>query len=494
MSLQTDRERVAHLLRRFGLGCSEAELDYYAKDGVKGAIDRLLGFAEVPVIGDWDPAVFANKQGVVNIRVAQGLWYARVLATARPLEEKMTIFWHNHFATSAEKVDSSPAMMNQISTLRSNCLGKFGPLLEAVSKDPAMIFWLDNNENIAGKPNENFAREVMELFTLGVGYYTEKDVQEAARAFTGWTFGLNQRFVRKVGTAPRRDRFVFDSKNHDGGEKTIFGKTANFGGEDVLVALLKHPQTALAITKKFLEWFATPEPDKAWVERLAKKFSENDLDIKTLVRAIMESEEFYSEPSETKLIKGPMDFCITTARQLGIGARISAGVDDAIANPQINPDNGLNQKALRAITPAFACHQSTDAMGMELFYPPDVSGWKAGASWITTSTMVERIKWADRLYIPALGAARPQPGAGPGNRNPSLGYDAFQIIGGISDPKEVVAKLVGVFDARVGPGTMKIMTEGAASEMSGVMTRVQANAVARIASRLLFASPDFQFM
>ncbi|MEQ1821960.1 MAG: DUF1800 domain-containing protein [Fimbriimonadaceae bacterium] len=493
MKLQTERDRVAHLLRRFGLGSSETELEYYGHDGLKGAIDRLLGYQDVPVIGDWDSAAFANKQGVVNIRVAQGLWYGRVLATSRPLEERLTIFWHNHFATSAEKVDSAYAMLRHVDLLRRNCLGKFGTLLSAVSTDPAMIFWLDNNENVVGKPNENFAREVMELFTLGIGHYTEKDIQEAARAFTGWTFGVGQRFVRKAGTAPRRaDRFIFDRKSHDGGEKTVFGKTGNFGGEDILESLIKNPQTSLYITQKFLTWFAYPNPETRWVERLAKKFSDSDLDIGTLVRAIMESEEFYSERAANSLIKNPVDFCVATARQLGIGARISASVDDAIANPIVNAENGLNQKALRAIAPAFAVRQSMDSMGMDLMYPPDVSGWKPGSNWITTSTVVERIKWGDRLFLPSAAAIRANVGA-QGNRNPSVGYDASEILGGLSDPKDVVAKLVSVFDARISENTNKTLVQSASDEMRGTMTRIQANAVAKGVSKLLFASPEFQF-
>ncbi|MEQ1936613.1 MAG: DUF1800 domain-containing protein, partial [Fimbriimonadaceae bacterium] len=328
-------------------------------------------------------------------------------------------------------------MLNHIDMLRRNCLGKFGPLLTAVSTDPAMLFWLDNNENVVGKPNENFAREVMELFTLGVGHYSEKDVQEAARAFTGWTFGVGQRFIRKVGTAPRRvDRFVFDRKNHDDGDKTVFGKTGKWGGDDILAGLLKHPQTALTLTQKFLDWFAYPDAEKVWVDRLAKKFYDSDLDIKVLVRAIMESEEFYSDRAVAKLIKTPMDFCITTARQLGVGATLSAGVDEAIANPQVNDENGLNVKIIRAMSPAFAIRQSSDAMGMDLMYPPDVSGWKPGAYWITTSTMVERIKWAERLYVPSQALPRPTAGGGVGNRNPNVLYDASQIIGGLSQPTD----------------------------------------------------------
>jgi len=247
MSALTERDRIAHLLRRFGLGASEAEMDFYGRLGWKGAIDALVDYEKTPVNFDVQPDLFANPQGVVNIRVMQGYWYLRLLATQRPLEEKMTIFWHNHFATSADKVDSSYAMDAHIDTLRKNATGKFGDLLMAVSKDPAMLYWLDNQENVAGRPNENFAREVMELFTLGIGHYTEKDIQEAARAFTGWTYGPPRfaRLANRTARSPRRyEEFVLVRDRHDYGEKEVLGKAGRLEGEDIIDLLSAQAQTA----------------------------------------------------------------------------------------------------------------------------------------------------------------------------------------------------------------------------------------------------------
>ncbi|MES1227505.1 MAG: DUF1800 family protein, partial [Armatimonadota bacterium] len=201
MPLQTERDKIAHLLRRFGLGASEAEMEFYSKGGLKGAIDKLLNFEQVeePFVYDIQNMFLEipNKKTAVKVkqlkpRGTQVWWYTRLLTTQRPLEQKMTVFWHNHFATSAQKVDNGEAMYTHIETLRANAFGRFEDLLLAVSRDPAMLYWLDNGDNLRGKPNENFAREVMELFTLGIGNYTEKDVQEAARAFTGWRYGVKR--------------------------------------------------------------------------------------------------------------------------------------------------------------------------------------------------------------------------------------------------------------------------------------------------------------
>src|SRR5579862_1345225 len=189
MALQTERQKGAHLLRRFGLGASEAELDYYLKDGgLNGAIEKLLNYENTDEGFKLDVDSFRNgKNNNINPQSVAVWWTARMLITQRPLQEKMTLFWHNHFATSGEKVTPGSMMYVQNDLLRQYATGNFREMLMAVSKDPAMLFWLDNQYNVKGKPNENFAREVMELFTLGIGNYTEQDIREGARAFTGWS-------------------------------------------------------------------------------------------------------------------------------------------------------------------------------------------------------------------------------------------------------------------------------------------------------------------
>jgi uncharacterized protein (DUF1800 family) len=251
MSLRTEREKVAHLLRRFGLGASEAELEYYGEAGLKGAIDRLLNpdsveEAEIP------PAqAFGGKNQQLKPQSIRAWWIQKLLATRRPLVEKMTLFWHDHFATSVQKVDNAGLMLDQNETLRAYALGNFRELLKEVSKDPAMMFWLDNQLNVKGKPNENFAREVMELFTLGVGHYSEKDVQEAARAFTGWNYSVRRgKKANPNSIRGGRPVFVENTEDHDEGRKSILGKSGPFSGDDVLDLLCDNLQTARYLTWK----------------------------------------------------------------------------------------------------------------------------------------------------------------------------------------------------------------------------------------------------
>ncbi len=501
MGFITESEKVAHLLRRFGLGASEAELDYYGKDGLKGAVDKLLGYKSNSWKFDVDPMAFANGQGVVNIRVAQGIWYLRVLATQNPLEEKMTIFWHHHFAVSGEKVDNSFALMNYVDTLRFHATGNFRDLLRAASKDPAMIFWLDNQENVKGKPNENFAREVMELFTMGIGNYTEADVQEAARAFTGWSYGIPLRGGRALGTksSPRRnDKYSFNDAKHDAGVKTVLGRTGQLSGDDVIDLLCDRPETPRFIVKKLWEWFVYPEPDTKTVDKFATIFKNASLDISALLKAIMLSEEFYSEKAVRTVVKNPIDFCVATARQMGIGEAAMQRVRDGIANPQINEQNGLNIGLVRAAGPAFLVHASTKSMGMELMYPPDVSGWRVGSYWVTSATMVERIKWADILFgnISNQGA-RPAGNAGiapqlQGRNNPSAPL-AFALFRLDPTPKGVVDKLTSIFDVKLPEKTTLTLVDAAKNALGNGLTLQNSATTAGAVCKLMFGSPEFQF-
>lgn len=488
----TERQKIAHLLRRFGLGASEAELEYYSKNGLQGAIQLLIDFDKAPDVVSWNPMEFANKQGTVNIRVMQTLWYARVLGTQRPLEEKLSMFWHNHFATSSSKVENSFVMQNHVEVLRSNCLGNFKTFLYEISKNPAMLYWLDNQENVVGKPNENFAREVMELFTLGVDNYTEKDIQEAARAFTGWRYGIGRRVNNQ---SPRRvDRFIFVADQHDNGQKSIFGKTGNFNGDEVLDMLCEKPETARFITKKMWEWFAYSDPEPKLLDRLSKVFFDSKLEIRPLVKAIMESPEFYSEKSYRQNVKNPIDFALVVARQLGVGQQIAARINEGIENPQKDENLGVNTKLVRALGPCFAIHQSTTSMGMELMSPPDVSGWRTGAYWITSATMVERVKWADRLFIggPAI-PAQAIGGNAANRRAPSINFDPWIIFQDDTTPEGVVKSLLSLFDVEMSETQKRQLIDGAKTVSGGTINRTNSADVARSITRSIFASPAFQF-
>lgn len=488
-----EKQKIAHLLRRFGLGASEQELEYYGKDGLKGAINLLLNYEKNPDVTNFDPMEFANKQGTVNLRVMKTLHYMRILGTQRPLEEKMTLFWHNHFATSDQKVENAFVMNEHMNVLRRNATGNFKSLLTEISKNPAMIYWLDNQENVAGKPNENFAREVMELFTLGVDNgYTEKDVQEAARAFTGWRYGRGRLTNNKT---PRRiDTFIFDQKLHDSTPKTLFGQSGRFKGEDVLEMLCDNKQTAKYIAQKAWSWFAYENGEEAVIQRVADKFYDSGLEIKSLIRAIMEAPEFYSEKSYRKLIKNPIDFAIVTARQLGIGQQVVNRLTYGIENKNIDSDNGININLVRGLAPCFALVQSTTSMGMELMSPPDVSGWRTGPYWITSATMVERVKWAERLFAGGSGGTRNNLGAnvGGGQGGPSVGFNAWDLVQDNPTPVGLVTILLSVFDVELPSAKKQILLDAAARLSDGRLTAQNVNTVARTITKSIFATPEFQ--
>jgi uncharacterized protein (DUF1800 family) len=463
MAQLSERDKGAHLLRRFGLGSGEAELDYYMRDGLAGAIDRLLDFRSIDEGFDVDVLELRGPNNAFPTQPGLVIWWAlRLVTTRRPLQEKMTLFWHDHFATSMSKVQQPYMMWQQNEILRRYCTGNFRTLLKETSKDPAMLQWLDAQENVAGKPNENFAREVMELFTLGIGNYTEEDVQEAARAFTGWNarrFPAPEAIERKS-----QAEFQFRPRMHDSGPKTILGQTARFTGDQVLDMLCDHPRTAEHITLKIWEWFVYPGPEKAVVDRFAKVFRDSELEIAALLRAIMTSAEFYSERAQRAVVKNPVDFCIPTMRQLRIGENALANLRTRNREERLfNAEFRIGQQAA----------QSMRNMGMWLFYPPDVDGWEGGPAWITSATMVERFKWADRVFPQRL--------------------PFFNMLSGRNTPEAVAAKVVSLFDAPVPSDKMPQLVEAARKATGGTVTARNANAAATDVARLIFASPEFQF-
>lgn len=464
MALTTDREKCAHLLRRFGLGASEAELSYYLKDGLNGAIDKLLEYDNADEGFNVDIEKMANQNGQIQAQAVGVWWTLRLIATRRPLQEKMTVFWHDHFATSASKVQGGPLVHQQNELLRINATGSFRTMLQEVSKDPAMIFWLDNQFNVKGKPNENFAREVMELFTLGVDNgYTEHDIAEAARAFTGWSIG-----GRQTNKGPRGG-FQFRPALHDGGEKTVIGRSGNLTGEEVIDILCDQPGTTEHITKKVWEWFAYPNPEPALITRLAKTFRQENLSIKSLLKAIMKSSEFYSPKADRTIYKSPVDFTVVTMRQLGVAQALSTVTA------------GSDEFARAQLQPIQVAYQTMRNMGMQLLYPPDVAGWETGPNWISSATMMERINWGNKLFGQAKTGAQ-------------LRYQSYSIFAADPTPNGMAKKLVSVYDAQIPAYKIPKLVEAANKASGGKVTPQNANATAAAITRLIFASPEFQLM
>ncbi len=358
MALDNVRSQIAHLLRRAGFGATQAELDQYTSLGFAGAVDRLLHPEQVDDSAT-DQALAPLAATLTNpkqIEAAKYWWLNRMLYTQRPLQEKMTLFWHNHFATANSKVNNSVLMLQQIQLFRDHGLGDFETLLQNVTRDPAMLIWLDNRLNRKASPNENYAREVQELFTVGIGNYTEQDVHEAARAFTGHTLD-------------RTLTYVFNTNQHDNGTKTFEGQTGNFDADDVLGILVRNPATARFITTKLFTWFVYDSPDASVIDRLASTFTNSEFDIRAVLQDMFTGPEFLSPQAFHGVIKQPADYVVGSLKSLNV--------------QNVGPD----------VTAVLR------RMGQDLLNPPDVSGWRGGSVWINSTTLFERFNWGDRLAM-----------------------------------------------------------------------------------------------
>ena len=279
-------------------------------------------------------------------------WAYEMVETPSEFTEIMTLFWHNHFTSELQKVKVAHLMYRQDILLRKNAFGNFRDLLHEVAKDPAMIIYLDNNTNVKDHPNENFARELMELFTLGEGNYSESDVKESARAFTGWNV--------------RRDtgRFIFDRGQHDFNEKTFLGQTGDFFGEDILDIILEQNRTAEFITEKLWQVFINANPDPGEVTKISSHFRSSGYEIKQLMSELLNSDYFWAEVDRGSLVKSPAELIVGTIRSFRLpitDVRYYSGIARATA-----------------------------FLGQNLFDPPNVKGWESGIDWITTSTLLDR--------------------------------------------------------------------------------------------------------
>jgi len=406
----SQRVRVAHLMRRAGFGATPAELDRYSAMGVTGATSALLNYqatsnqALEAALGAIDPTTLAGGKGAGTI---QAWWLQRMLQTARPLEERMTLFWHGLLTSGLDKVGPAPLFIqNQL--FRTMALANFDDLLKAVSKDPAMMLYLDTETNRKGRPNENYARELMELFTSGIGHYTEDDVRESARAFTGWTLNTTPK-DRRNATASS-----FVARYHDDGMKTFLGKTGNFTGDDIVEMLVPLRATAERLTARLFGFFAYPNPEPEIVHHLADLFQQNRYSVRAVVSEIFAMDAFYSEKAYRSLVKSPAEFVAQSLRGLSGGAASPSTSGGGPASP--SPSGGGQVRPLPIFPSPLggvgegpgAFRQAATAMapmGQVLFYPPNVAGWPAGSSWINSSTLLSRVNFATALAQKAGSAA-----------------------------------------------------------------------------------------
>ncbi len=407
-------DRARHLLERAGFGGTPEDVARLARLSPREAVDSLVEFGAIPnelkpfeESGIWDPGMdpfppsraeavrLARERGeglgeklrpegaqrrlqpVVdkffyslaanNIETQRlGLWWAnRMLATSRPLEEKLTLFWHGHFATGQNKTRDYRMMLRQNTMFRAQAAGDLRGLLVGILKDPGMLVYLDNGENVKLHPNENFGRELLELFTMGVGHYTERDVREAARAFTGWTNDALE--------------FRFDAAQHDFGAKTFLGVTGPFDGEDVIDIILKQPVTAEFVAGKIYKFFVRDEVSNAVKASLGRTFRNSGYQMRPLLSEIFLSRDFYSPASKATQIKSPVHLVVSTYKKLGLKEV-----------PTI-PDFG----------------RMTGSLGQSLFDPPNVAGWAGGRTWITPSTLLQRGNLFREVLFPDVKGFRP---------------------------------------------------------------------------------------
>ena len=329
------RKRAAHLLRRAGFGGSPAEIEAFAKLSRDEAADRLLNFgatANTTLDARLQAAKFELSDfGNGLMRDMQRWWFTRMAYTARPLEERMAFLWHGLLTSQLSKIGREHAklMVKQNELFRAMALPKYGDLLQAVSKDPAMLTYLDNVESSKEHPNENYARELMELFSMGVGNYSEDDIRESARAFTGWRITAPERRPRVEGLTPaeqqqiRREaiaawnpEFRFAVRQHDNGAKTFLGRTGAWDGDDIINIVMEQPATGRFISTRLFEEFAYPGPATETVDRLVQTWDSSGHDIGAVVRAILVSDEFYSEEAYRGKVRSPVEFIVGLVRGL----------------------------------------------------------------------------------------------------------------------------------------------------------------------------------
>jgi uncharacterized protein (DUF1800 family) len=474
---------AAHLLNRAGFGGPPAEIEKLAALGPEQAVSRFVDYEQIPdptTDPSWakpDPEraerfQAARRAGEEERRKIQreeqqlqrqsilelrGWWLHRMAQGLRPLQEKMTLFWHGHFATSVDKVRDAYLMWRQNELFRRLATSNWRDMLVEVARDPAMLIWLDQAQSRKEHPNENFAREVMELFALGEGHYTEKDITEAARALTGFSYDrLSQKFIERP--------FV-----HDNGTKTVLGRTGNLDGQDVLELIADQPQSAKFITAKLWNFFAGEPPSDALGAALVAEFQKGGGNFKPVLRAMFRSSEFYSPSIIRNQVKSPVQWLVGSVRVLE-----------------------------RELPPPFICFGLTRNLGQDLFAPPNVKGWDGGPSWITTNTLLARYNEAATLVQGDMsGAAGMFPNAAQAGmvaerrlRNVRLGgADVTKLFSEreCTDKEALIPALERrLLQAKLKPGQEKILRDYLDSQSSLTSESILS------AIRLVMSTPEYQ--
>ena len=374
-----DLALMAHLMRRAGFGASREELEARLVKGYDATVEELLQPEQQPPVNRYELLRYhpwAWKPGTIQ-GTGHSIWLYHMINTKAPLQEKMTIFWHGIFATGVSKVDHWDEIIDMVDMLREKGMGSYKEILVEVAKNPAMIYWLDNNENHAHAVNENWGRELLELFSMGVGSYTEDDVRECSRAFTGWTMSP------KLPRFPmgRFDwHFEYKEEDHDDGEKTFLGHTGNFNGEDIIDIVCQQPATARFIARHLYNffvadesqvpaWSVTPPRDPEAIDMIAKAFVESNYDMRSTLRTIFYS-DFFKEARFARL-KSPAEIVVNTLRLVGGSGFPAPGIGNL--------------------------GRQMGYMGQEILNPPSVEGWHTGTEWINSGALMRRINFTADL-------------------------------------------------------------------------------------------------
>ena len=369
---------MAHLMRRAGFGATRAELEAFVADGYEATVAALVNPADCAAMPDDLVRRYHPDESELRIIDSMGAYWMYRLATTRcPLQEKMALLWHGLFATGEMKVQQGKTLTTQIDMFRRYGLGSFQRLLVELSRDPAMIFWLDNNDNHDGAINENYGRELLELFSMGIGNYTEEDIKEASRAFTGWTI-QNEEYmslrVHKASIWPYGKiawQFEYSPNDHDDGVKTFLGETGRFDGEDIIDIIVRQPATARFVCTRLYQFFLSDQVDRAGdelIERLMETYFESKYEVRSVLCAMFSSDHFKSEAVRFKHYKSPVELVAGTLR---------------MAQAVQWPTQEVREAALAA---AYT--------GQELLNPPSVEGWPEGSEWIDSGVLVERVNFA----------------------------------------------------------------------------------------------------
>ena len=377
-------ELMGHLMRRAGFGATPEELGTRVSKGYEATVEELLDpdSRGIPAV---DESIMVRYlpmlvHGSANPKLAQGNLIYRMITTKRPLEEKMVLFWHQIFATACSKLDNTNQLTAQMALFRRDGMGNYRDLLVELAKNPAMIFWLDNQENHKDAPNENWGRELLELFSMGQGNYTEQDVKECSRAFTGWSIAYP---IPRLPYGRFPWYFEYKPEDHDNGEKVFLGHKGNFNGEDIVDIIVKKPATARFIARHLYNFFVDDEaPVPSWkevppkdpvaIQAIAEAFVESNFDLRSTLRVIFNSDFFKDEKVWFSKIKSPVEVVVGTLRLVG---------------DYQTPKPGITEIA-----------QASGFMGQDVLDPPSVEGWHTGQEWINSGSLLVRINFvADRV-------------------------------------------------------------------------------------------------